>query len=118
MTTRTGLILGVVVGFVLGALFIGTAFAISRAIGFAMHPGAPPAYSMMSGFGRGEEYGRSSAREMNRFMDSYRDADGSIDFDRMHRDVARDGSDAPYGRGEEGPGPDGRRGYGMMGWPY
>lgn len=121
MNTQVRFALAIVASFVVGALFVGSAFAVPRVLS-ATRSDVRSGYSMMSGYERPISYSDFSAEEMNRFMDSYRDSAGAIDFDRMHRDVTSGEVDSPCGSGgaagQRTPGwqDDGRDGYGMMGW--
>lgn len=140
MNAQTRLVLGIVGGFVIGALFVGSAVAIPRLVG-AMHSGARSAYSMMTGEARSNGYDRAFIDEVNRFMDSYRSSDGSVDIGRMQYDLARSesasgascgsagrsgrssddgqGYGSEYGTGSgNGPGSGYGYGTGMMGWGY
>lgn len=123
MNAQGKIMLGVIGGFVVGALFVGSAFAAPGILG-AMHYGSRPGYSMMGGYGWPAGYDRSSLEEMNRFMNDYRDANGTIDIDRMRDDVRSGKVNPPCGsragnadrgtwRPDDRPG-----GYGMMGWRY
>ena len=71
-------------GLLAGATLVGAAFASP---GTATNPTAY-GYGMMRSYGSSVTTGTPSIADMNSFMDRYRSSNGSIDFSRMHADVA------------------------------
>jgi len=88
MNTKTKIAAGTIAGLIAGTTLIGAAFAAPRAV-------TPFAggYGMMRSFGGA---GTTTVADMNSFMDQYRAADGTIDFNRMHSDVANGSITMPH----------------------
>lgn len=138
MNMKMKIAAGVLAGLVVGAMLVGTAFAAPRLMANA----AFGPYSMMRSAETSGSFSYPSFSSMLSFMDGYRNADGSIDFSRMHADVTRGkvkppciaglnsatSTSAPQGRrSTRGYGPsmmrgwttnDAPTGYGMMGRNY
>jgi len=81
MNTKTKIATGTIAGLIAGTTLVGAAFAAPRAMMAPLTGG----YGMMRSLGNA---GTTAVADMNSFMDRYRAADGAIDFNRMHADVA------------------------------
>jgi len=77
-------IAAMVTGLMAGATLVGAAFAAPVT---ATNP-TEYGYGMMRSSGSSTTTGTPSIAAMNSFMDRYRSSNGSIDFNRMHADVA------------------------------
>lgn len=122
MNTKIKIALAMLVGLLAGAMLVGTAFAVPRMMSLT----TDGAYRMMRGFDARDTLARPSAADMNRFMDSYRTSDGSVDYSRMYADVNSGEVTPPCVTGRASArgartmmgGYDDRAGYGMMGSVY
>lgn len=95
MNTKIKIAAAMVTGLMAGATLVGAAFAVPVATTSPTAYG----YGMMSSFGSSTTTGTPSFADMNSFMDRYRSSNGSIDFDRMHADVASGAVAMPHVRG-------------------
>ena len=84
MNTKIKIAAAMVTGLMAGATLTGAAFAAPVT---ATNPTAY-GYGMMRSSGSSTTTGTPSIADMNSFMDRYRSSNGSIDFNRMHADVA------------------------------
>ena len=84
MNTKIKIAAAMATGLLAGATLVGAAFASP---GTATNPTAY-GYGMMRSYGSSVTTGTPSIADMNSFMDRYRSSNGSIDFNRMHADVA------------------------------
>lgn len=92
MNTKIKIAAAMVTGLVAGATLVGVAFATPSA---TTNPTAY-GYGMMRSYGSSTTTGTPSIAEMNSFMDRYRNSNGSIDFNRMHADVASGAVTMPH----------------------
>lgn len=93
MNSKIKIAVAMATGLVAGATLIGAAFAAPQMMTGPAANGY--GYGMMRSYG-GSATGTPSIADMNAFMDRYRVPDGSIDFDRMHADVASGAVTMPY----------------------
>ncbi len=84
MNTMIKIATGMFAGLIAGTMLVGTAVAAPRTVSAAGFSGN----GMMRSLGASGTFDSSTVAEMNSFMDQYRQADGSIDVNRMHSDVA------------------------------
>jgi len=84
MNTKIKIAAAMVTGLVAGATLVGAAFASPVSTTSSTAYG----YGMMRSSGSATTTGTPTVADMNTFMDRYRSANGSIDFNRMHADVA------------------------------
>lgn len=89
MNTKTKIVAGAIAGLVAGTTLVGAAFAAPRMMTSAGTSG----YGMMRSLG---SVSTTAVADMNSFMDRYRAADGTIDFNRMHSDVASGSVTMPH----------------------
>jgi hypothetical protein len=95
VNTKIKIAAAMVTGLMAGATLVGAAFAAPVATTSPTAYG----YGMMSSSGASTTTGTPSFADMNSFMDRYRSSNGSIDFDRMHADVASGAVAMPHVRG-------------------
>jgi len=84
VNTKIKIAAAMATGLLAGATLVGAAFASP---GTATSPTAH-GYGMMRSYGSSVTTGTPGIADMNSFMDRYRSSNGSIDFNRMHADVA------------------------------
>jgi len=95
VNTKIKIAAAMVTGLMAGATLVGAAFAAPVT---AANPTAY-GYGMMRSSGSSTTTGTPSFADMNSFMDRYRSSNGSIDFNRMHADVASGAVAMPHMRG-------------------
>lgn len=100
MNTKIKIAAGMVAGLVAGTMLVGTAVAAPRMMGTSTYNG----YGMMRTIGAAGTLDVPTIAEMNSFMDQYRTANGSIDVNRMHADVASGKVTPPHMQGASGAG--------------
>jgi hypothetical protein len=83
MNTKIKIAIGMFAGLVAGTMIVGTAVAAPRMMAAPAFNG----YGMMRALETSGTFEAPTIAEMNSFMNRYRTANGSIDFNRMHADV-------------------------------
>lgn len=89
MNTKMKIAAGTIAGLIAGTTLVGAAFATPRAM---MAPFAG-GYGMMRSIA---SVSTTAVADMNSFMNQYRSVDGTIDFNRMHSDVASGSVTMPH----------------------
>jgi len=84
MKTKIKIAAGMLAGIVAGTMIVGTAFAAPNVLASPAFNG----YGMMRSVNTSGTFDVPTIAEMNTFMNQYRTANGSIDVNRMHADVA------------------------------
>ncbi len=95
MNTNIKIATGMFAGLIAGTMLVGTAVAAPRMMNAPDFSG----YGMMRSASASGTFDEPTIAEMNRFMDQYRTAGGSVDVNRMHADVTSGRVTPPHMRG-------------------